>query len=299
MRSFKELTGAAYSSKPRLAVVAGGDEVEVLQAISDARDKGFTVGYIVGDERATQELAAKKGLSLDGYELVDVPDETAISTRTARLAREVSADMVVKGTVNTASFLKALLDKELGFATGRLLSHIGVIEAKGYDRLFFLTDGAMNISPSLEQKQVICQNAIDLAKLLGVEPVRVAVIAAVESVNPSMPATVEAAAIAKMAERGQIRGALVDGPMALDNAISKESAAIKGINSPVAGDADVLLVPNIEVGNAVYKAMVYFAGVKAAGLVVGASIPIVLTSRSDDRENRFLSLALGAHVSAM
>ncbi len=199
----------------------------------------------------------------------------------------------MKGLIGTGDFLRALLDKEVGLRTGSLLSHVFVIELAGWDRLLFVTDAAMNVSPTLADKAVIIGNAATLAGSLGVDPVRVAVLAAVETVEAGMPATLEAASLAKMAERGQIKGAIVDGPLALDNAISEEAARHKGIVSPVAGRADVLVVPDIEAGNMLGKSMVYFARARIAGLVMGAAKPVVVTSRADSAESKMLSIALG------
>jgi len=187
-----------------------------------------------------------------------------------------------------------VLDKEIGLRTGRVLSHLAVFEVPGFDRLIGVTDGGMNIIPTLQQKADIIQNAAGVFQMFGVDPVKVAVLAAVELVNPDMPTTLDAAALAKMADRGQIKGIVVDGPLALDNAVSEEAASHKGIVSPVAGKADLLLVPNLEVGNVLGKSLVYMAGAKIAGLVMGARRPVVVTSRADTPESKVCSIALAA-----
>jgi len=199
--------------------------------------------------------------------------------------------------VSTADVLRAVLDKEIGLRTGRLLSHLSVFEAPRLGRLLIFSDGAMNIAPGLAEKAQITQNAIDVAHALEISEPRVAALAAVETVNPDMPATIDAACLAKMSERGQIKGGIVDGPLALDNAISSAAASHKGISSPVAGRADILIVPDIEAGNVFYKALVYLAGGCAASVVVGAKAPVVVTSRSDSHMAKVYSLALGGLLS--
>ena len=200
----------------------------------------------------------------------------------------------MKGLINTADLLRAVLDKEVGLRTGRVLSHAAIYELPGFDRLITVTDGGMNIAPDLKQKADIIQNAVAVSKVLGISPAKVAVLAAVEVVNPDMPVTLEAAALAKMAERGQIKGAIVDGPLALDNAVEPEAAKHKGIQSAVAGQADILLVPNIEAGNILGKALVYMGPGKIAGLILGAAKPVIVTSRADSHEAKIISIALGA-----
>jgi phosphate butyryltransferase len=200
----------------------------------------------------------------------------------------------MKGLIPTADLLRAVLDKEFGLRTGRVLSHAATFEISGFERLLTVTDGGMNLAPALAQKADIIQNSVALVNALGISPVKVAALAAVEVVNPDMPATLDAAMLAKMAERGQIKGAIVDGHLALDNAISAEAAAHKGIKSPVAGNVDVLLVPDINAGNVLGKSLIYFAKAKMAGLILGAARPVVVTSRADTHEGKVLSIALGA-----
>ena len=210
-----------------------------------------------------------------------------------RLARDGEVDVVVKGAVPTATFLRAALDREVGVRTGRLLSHVGVYDLPGFGRLLLVSDGGVVVAPDLYQKAEIVQNAIDVAHRLGIGEPKVAVLAAAETVNPKVPATLDAASLSKMAERGQIRGGIVDGPLALDNAISESSGRQKGIRSPVLGMADVLIVPDIEAGNLLGKAMLYLGGGEMAGVVVGGRVPLVVTSRSGSRATREVSIALG------
>lgn len=205
----------------------------------------------------------------------------------------------MKGMMGTARLLKAVLDKEIGLRTDRMLSHAYVLEVKGYDRIITITDGAMNISPDLNQKAQIIQNAIYFCHSLGIEKPKVAVLTAVELVNPDMPATIDAACLSKMSERGQIVGGIVDGPLAFDNAISKEAALHKGIKSPVSGEVDILLAPDIEAANIFAKGLVYLAKAQPAGVLLGAKAPVVLVSRSDSAESKLYSIALGVLMSEM
>ncbi len=294
IRKFDELLAAARSLPPRRVAVAAAHDDAVLAAVRDARERGIAEFVLIGDQARLKALAGPTGVDLAGVEVIHEPDVRQAARRAAAMVGSGQADMLMKGLIGTGDFLRALLDKDLGLRTGLLLSHVFVIELAGWDRLLFVTDAAMNVSPTLADKAAIIGNAVTLAGALGVDPVRVAVLAAVETVDAGMPATLEAAALAKMAERGQIKGAIVDGPLALDNAISEEAARHKGIVSPVAGRADILMVPDIEAGNMLGKSMVYFARARIAGLVMGAAKPVIVTSRADSAESKMLSIALGA-----
>ncbi len=294
IRKFDELLAAARSLPPRRVAVAAAHDDAVLAAVRDARERGIAEFVLIGDQARLKALAGPTGVDLAGVEVIHEPDVRQAARRAAAMVGSGQADMLMKGLIGTGDFLRALLDKDLGLRTGSLLSHVFVIELAGWDRLLFVTDAAMNVSPTLADKAAIIGNAVTLAGALGVDPVRVAVLAAVETVDAGMPATLEAAALAKMAERGQIKGAIVDGPLALDNAISEEAARHKGIVSPVAGRADILMVPDIEAGNMLGKSMVYFARARIAGLVMGAAKPVIVTSRADSAESKMLSIALGA-----
>jgi len=239
-----------------------------------------------------RKIAQELGIAVENLDLRPARDPEEAAELATKAVSSGEADILMKGLVHSSEFLRAALNKEWGLRTGRLLSHVLVFEAKGYDRLFFMSDGAMNINPGLKEKIQIVENAVTLAHALGINPPKVALLAAVEVVNPDMETAVEDAIIAKMADRGQIKGAIVDGPLALDNAVSEEAARIKGIKSPVAGKADVLIVDNIDVGNVFYKSLIYFARVRGAGIIMGARAPLVLTSRADPEEVKFLSLAL-------
>jgi phosphate butyryltransferase len=269
-----------------------------LAAVRDAVEWGIVSAVLVGDKEKIIPLAAQVDLDLEHCPVIPETDPILAAGRAVALVAEGEADLVMKGKVGTADILRAVLDKDKGLRTGRLLSHIAALDIEGYEGLFFMTDGAMNIAPDLGQKVQIVENAVDALHALGWKQPKVAALAAVELVNPNMPAAVEAALLAKMADRGQIRGALVDGPLALDNAVSAHSAEVKGIESPVAGAADILMVPDIEAGNVLYKAIVYFARAKVAGVIAGAKAPVVLTSRSDSHQVKLDSIALSALIAA-
>jgi phosphate butyryltransferase len=205
-----------------------------------------------------------------------------------------NADMVMKGLVDTATFLRAVLDKEKGLRTGKILSHVAVFDVPALQRIIVLTDAAMNIAPDLMTKKQILENAVGIAKSIGIDTPKVAVVAAVEVVNPDMQPTLDAAVLSKMNDRGQIKGCIVDGPFAIDNALSEEAAEHKGIKSPVAGKADIILVPNIETGNVMYKTLTYTSNAKNGGILAGAAAPVILTSRSDSHESKLYSIALAS-----
>lgn len=292
-RSLAELLLKAREYGPlRLAVAAAEDE-EVLLAVKEAREQGIAAPLLVGQEEKIRRLAAEIAFDLSDVPVFSEPQVAGCARRAVELVSSGQADLLMKGLMSTADILRAVLDKEVGLRTGRVLSHVMLYEVSGYDRLFFLTDGGMNPAPDLKQKADIVVNAVETAHALGIAQPKVAVLAAVEVVNPDMQATLDAAALAQMGARGQIKGCLIDGPLALDNAVSPEAAAHKGIISPVAGQADILLVPDIEAGNLLGKAMTYFGRAKSAGIVVGAKAPVVLVSRADPHETKLLSIALG------
>jgi phosphate acetyltransferase len=239
-------------------------------------------------------------VSIAGFAIQDTPDDPNVAARTAAaLCRDGGAGALMKGSLHTDELLGAAVSRDAGLRTGRRASHVFVMDVPGLRRPLLMTDCVLNIAPALLDKRDIAQNAIDLAIALGIATPRVAILSAVETVNPAIPGTIDAAALCKMAERGQIRGGLLDGPLAFDNAISIESARNKGITSPVAGRPDVLLVPNLEAGNMVYKELVYLANAECAGLVLGMQVPIVLTSRSDSVASRVASCALAVLVSGV
>ena len=277
---------------PKKVAVAAATEAHVIEAVNEARIEGLIEPILFGNPERMRKIAQELGIAVENLDLRPARDPEEAAELATKAVSSGEADILMKGLVHSSDFLRAALNKEWGLRTGRLLSHVLVFEAKGYDRLFFMSDGAMNINPGLKEKIQIVENAVTLAHALGINPPKVALLAAVEVVNPDMETAVEDAIIAKMADRGQIKGAIVDGPLALDNAVSEEAARIKGIKSPVAGKADVLIVDNIDVGNVFYKSLIYFARVRGAGIIMGARAPLVLTSRADPEEVKFLSLAL-------
>lgn len=296
IRNYRELLAAVQGQpkKPKRVAVAAAQDDAVLEAVDMAQKQGIADFVLVGDQDKIKQVAAKLNISLSGLEILHQPDDRQAAFQAVSLVARGQADVVMKGFVNTADLLRAVLDKEAGLRTGRVLSHAAVFEVPGWDRLITITDGGMNIAPTLQQKADIIQNAVHLTTVLGIKPAKVAVLAAVEVVNPDMPTTLDAAILSKMADRGQIKGALIDGPLALDNAVSLEAAKHKGITGPVAGCADILLAPDIAAGNLLAKSLTYFAGARMAGLILGAAKPVVITSRADTHEAKVLSIALGA-----
>ena len=274
----------------RCAVVHPCDEPSLSGALQAAAH-GLIIPVLVGPQHKIEAAAAQAGLSLQGLEIVDTPHSHAAADTAAELALTGQVEVLMKGSLHTDELLHAVLSRP-GLRTGRRMSHVFRFEVPTYPKPLWVTDAALNIAPSLQDKVDIVQNAVDFVSTMGTPLPKVAVLAAVETVNPDMPATLEAAALSKMAERQQIRGAIVDGPLAFDNAISAHAAHIKHIHSPVAGDADILLAPNIESGNMLAKQLEYLGGATASGLVLGARVPIALTSRADSPDTRVASAVL-------
>jgi len=298
IRTFVDLLAAAKVKGPMTVAIAGAQQSEVMLAGLDAEVAGLAEVILVGDQDEIQKIAADEQFDISRMEIIHTPQVHEAALKVMQLVSEGKADIAMKGKVETSEFLRAALTRELGLRTGRLFSHVASFEIPGFDRLIFISDAGVVVAPDLEQKVQIVQNAIFVAHALDIELPRVAVLAATEIVNPKIPTTLDAANLSKMADRGQIRGGLVDGPLALDNAISPESARIKGIKSEVAGYADILIAPDIEAGNVLAKAITYFAQGKMAGVVVGARCPLILPSRSDTREAKLVSLALGVMLAS-
>ena len=275
----------------RVAVVHPCDALSLGGAL-DARSAGLIEPILVAPRAKLEAVAAAAGLSLEGIAIEDVPHSHAAAARAAQMGGQGQVQALMKGSLHTDELVSAVLNAEAGLRTKRRLSHCFVMQTPAYPRPFIITDAAINIAPTLEQKADIVRNAITLAHAIGVEQPRVAILAAVETVNPAMPATLDAAALCKMADRGQITGGVLDGPLAFDNAVSAAAALTKGIQSPVAGQADVLLVPDLESGNMLAKQLEYMGDAATAGVVLGAKLPIVLTSRADSRETRIASCAI-------
>jgi phosphotransacetylase len=292
IRRLQELVDLAQGNPPTRVAVAAAAHRLVLQSVQRAVSLGLIVPLLVGREEDIREQAVAIGWELEDEHIVPTETNRAAATAAVGLVRQGEVDVLMKGYLHTDEMLRAVLQDKTGLRTDRLLSHVFVLEVPTYHKLLLITDAAINISPGIAQKAAITQNAVDLARRLGVEKPKVAALSSVETINPNIPSTVHAACLSKMAERGQIRGAVVDGPLAFDNAISAEAARDKGIDSLVAGDVDVVVVPDLDAGNILSKNLEYLASAKMAGVVMGALAPVVLTSRSDPPRARVYSLAL-------
>ena len=296
---YEQLLERCRSLEPVATAVAHPCEETALAGAIEAGELGLIVPILVGPERKIREIADGSGVRLGQTRIVDAPHSHASAAVAVDLVRQGQAELLMKGSLHSDEILAAVVAKETGLRTGRRVSHVFIMDVPSYHKVLIVTDAAINIAPSLEDKVDICQNAIDLLISLGNKRPKVAILAAVETVNSKMQTTLDAAALCKMAERGQIKGGILDGPLAFDNAISKEAAQIKGIVSEVAGDPDVLLVPDLEAGNMLAKQLTFLANADSAGLVLGARVPIILTSRSDSVRSRIASCAvalLAAHA---
>ncbi len=285
--------------EPIVTAVAHPCEKTALEAAIDAARQGLITPILVGQEAKIREVARDAGIDLGPYRVVDAAHSHAAAARAVELVRQGEAQLLMKGSLHSDEILGAVVARETGLRTGRRLSHVFIMDVPTYHKVLIVTDAAINIAPGLEEKVDICQNAIDLAIALGVQTPKVAILAAVETVNSKMKTTLEAAALCKMADRGQITGGILDGPLAFDNAISADAAKMKGIKSPVAGDPDILLVPDLESGNMLAKQLTFLANADSAGIVLGARVPIILTSRADSVRSRIASCAvamLAAHA---
>lgn len=296
IHNFTQLLAAARERArrrgPLTIAVAAADQRESVLAAAEASGEGLARSVLVGDERGIRALAEEEQIDLSGMRIVDQSDPVQAAVVAASIVGRGEADVLMKGRVGTGDFMRAALEPEAGLRTGRLLSHVAVFEMPDVPRLILLSDAGVVVAPTLEQKVDIIQNAVDVAHALGIERPNVALLAASEVVNPKIRATVEAAILSKMADRQQITGCLVDGPLAVDSAMSIEAARMKGLTSPVAGYADILVVPDIEAGNILGKAMNYFGGGVLAGVVMGARCPFVVVSRADPERSKHVSMAL-------
>jgi phosphate acetyltransferase len=289
-----ELVELAKENPPTRVAVAAAAHKLVLQSVQRAVDQGLIIPLLIGREEDIREQASAIGWELTNELIVSTPTNKAAADVAVDLVRQGEAQVLMKGYLHTDEMLRAVLRHDTGLRTDRLLSHVFVLEVPTYHKLLLITDAAINISPDIPQKAAIAQNAVDLARKLGVELPKVAALSSVETINPNIPSTVHAACLSKMAERGQIKNALVDGPLAFDNAISATAAQDKGIISAVSGDVDVVVVPDLDSGNILSKNLEYLASAKMAGIVMGASAPVVLTSRADPPRARVYSLALAS-----
>ncbi|MEI6874295.1 MAG: bifunctional enoyl-CoA hydratase/phosphate acetyltransferase [Spirochaetota bacterium] len=298
MKTMEELIATAKGRGRKRVAVAVAQDPSALEAIVEAWKHGLAEPILVGDWMAIETMAASLGLDVSAFEHYNEADYGRAAATAVELVRSGAADVLMKGLLDTSILLKAALNKEFGINAGRLTSHVAAMEVASYHKLLFVTDAAINIAPDIPGKIDIIFNAVAAARALGVERPKVALLAAVEKVNwERMPCTVDAAVIVQMNRRSQIAGCLVDGPLALDNAVSAESARVKNLDSEVAGDADILVAPDIEAGNILYKCLLDLAGARGAGVVMGAAKPIVLTSRADSAQTKLASIALAALAS--
>ncbi|CUQ25790.1 phosphate butyryltransferase [Clostridium baratii] len=295
-RNFDDLLSKVRKVEPKKVAVAVAQDEPVLEAVKSAKEQGIADAILVGDKHEIKKIADKIGMDLTGYEIMHEKDVKKAALFAVQLVSSGKADMVMKGLVDTATFLRSVLNKEVGLRTGKLMSHVAVFEIEGIERLIYLTDAAFNTYPDLKAKKQIIDNAVSVAHACGLEMPKVAPVCAVEVVNPDMPATLDASLLSKMNDRGQIKGCIVDGPLALDNALSEEAAHHKGITGPVAGKADIIMLPDIETANVMYKCLTYTAKTKNGGLLVGTSAPVILTSRADSFQTKVNSIALAALV---
>ena len=294
---YQRLIARCKAMEPVPCAVAHPCDESSLRGAVEAGELGLLRPILVGPKGRITALAAQHGLDISALEVVDAAHSVESAQVAVRLAREGKVEMLMKGSLHTDELMAAVVKRETGLRTSRRISHCFIMNVPEIDRVIFITDAAVNIFPTLEDKVHIVQNAIDLALALGIEsPPKVAILSAMETVNPNVPSTIEAAALCKMAERGQITGGILDGPLALDNAIDLGAAKIKKITSPVAGRADILVVPDLEAGNMLAKSLSFMADADAAGIVLGARVPIILTSRADSVETRLASCAVAALV---
>jgi len=298
IKNFEEVLRIAKERGPKKVAVACAQDSDVLKAVDHAYKNGIVEAVLVGDQEKIEAIAKEENIDLANYEIINLTDMAEASLKAVSLVSSGQAHMVMKGLVDTAIILKAVLNKEVGLRTGSVLSHVAVFDVPDYPRLLLVTDAAMNIAPNLEQKKQIIENALVVARGLDNDEAKVGIICAKEKVNPKMPATVDAGALVEMNENGTLTGCIVGGPFALDNAVSEEAARLKGIDHPVAGKADILMCPNIESGNILYKTLGFLTPAKSAGIIVGAKAPIILTSRADTEEAKLNSIALGVLMAA-
>ena len=296
IRNMKELLEEARKGEPGRLAVAVAQDSFVLDAVVQAAELGVVAPILVGDRAQIEQVLVDLKADPRAYRIIDEADKTEACMIAARLVRDDEADFLMKGIVDTAVIMRAILNRDNGLRTGRMISDVLALEIEGYDHLFLVTDPAMSIAPTLPQKADLVRNAVDIAHALGNDNPKVAVLAAVEKVNEKMPCTVDAAELQAMNERGEIEGCVVQGPLQFDNAVSEEAAKHKGISGAVAGNADIMLVPDIEAGNMLVKAAEFFGHAKKAGVIVGAKAPVALTSRASSAESKLYTIAIARLV---
>ena len=295
-KRFEELISKANQKTLKKVSVSNAQDEPVLQAVKAAKEQNIATAILVGDEAKIREIAASIDMDLTDFEIINEPDTEAAALKAVELVHNGKADILLKGLLETKTFLKSLLNKEVGLRTGKMLSHVCVFEIEGINRLLFFTDVAFNTYPTLADKVNIINNAVEVAHACGIECPKVAPLCAVETVNPKMQPTVDADNLTKMYEGGDFKGCQIYGPLSMDLAIDPEAAVHKGVTNPVAGHADILLFPNIDAGNITYKILVRTAKVKIGNVLVGTSAPVVLTSRSDDFQTKLNSIALATVI---
>ena len=293
---YERLLARCEGLAPVPTAVAHPCELTALEGAVEAAQKNLIAPLLVGPATKIKEIAESANIDLGDLPIIDVPHSHAAGVKAVELIREGKAEILMKGSLHTDELMAAVVSREGGLRTSRRISHVFIMDVPTYHKVLIVTDGAINIAPTLEDKVDICQNAIDLAISLGLEKPKVAILCAVETVTSKMPATLDAAALCKMAERGQIKGALLDGPLAFDNAISTQAAETKGIKSAVAGDPDILLAPDLEAGNILAKQLSFLANADSAGMVLGAKVPVILTSRADSVRSRIASCGVAKLV---
>ena len=297
VKSFEGLISKVKECEKKKVSVAVAQDDAVLEAVAAARDQGIADAVLVGDKAKIEAIAADIGVNLEGFEIIDEPDVQKAALTAVKLAHDGVVDMYMKGLVDTKGFLKSVLNKEVGLRTGKPLSHVAVFEIEGVEQMLFLTDVAFVPYPTLEDKAHIIENTVEVAHACGLKCPKVAPLAAVEVVNPKMPATVDAAELTKMNDEGKITGCIVDGPLSMDLAIDATAARHKGATGrKIVGDADILLFPDIHAGNLVYKTLVHTAKVQNGCILTGTKVPVILTSRSDSFQTKVNSIALAAVV---
>lgn len=295
-KSFEELISKANQKTLKKVSVSNAQDEPVLQAVKAAKEQNIATAILVGDKAKIREIAASIDMDLTDFEIINEPDTEAAALKAVELVHNGKADILLKGLLETKTFLKSVLNKEVGLRTGKMLSHVCVFEIEGINRLLFFTDVAFNTYPTLADKVNIINNAVEVAHACGIECPKVAPLCAVETVNPKMQPTVDADNLTKMYEGGDFKGCQIYGPLSMDLAIDPEAAVHKGVTNPVAGHADILLFPNIDAGNITYKILVRTAKVKIGNVLVGTSAPVVLTSRSDDFQTKLNSIALATVI---
>jgi phosphate butyryltransferase len=292
-RTLDELVNAARVGGPVTIAVAAAHDPDVIEAMKRAEETGLAKGIFVGDPRKIHSLAEAAAWKISEHQLLSEADDETAARKAIALIRDGRATLLMKGKIKTSSLVRAVLDKEAGLRSGRLLSQVIVFQVPGWKRLMLMTDAAINIAPNLEQKAEMCRNAIEVAHAIGIESPKLALLCALELVNSEMPATVDAAVLTVMNRRGQLTGAYVEGPIALDAPLSRFAASRKGIESPLVEDTDIFVAPDIEAANILYRAILYFAKGESGGIVLGAKVPLVLLSRAETPETKIRSIAIG------